>query len=71
MIMDKPIITYHVLESIDTYVKKSATYIGTYTGDKQLSVDIRIWNNYQGTIDVEDLERFNLVLYFLTAEDNV
>ena len=68
--MEKPKITYHVLETDDTYVSKNNTYIGTYTGDEPLSVNLRIWNNYRGTEDVEDLTDFNLVLRFLTEEDN-
>ena len=68
--MDKPIISYHVLDVDDTYMQQSSVYAGTYTGDEALTVSLRIWNNYQGTVDVEDLQNFNLVLRFLTEEDN-
>ena len=68
--MDKPIITYHVLNMDDTYTKQNSVYAGTYTGDEALSVNLRIWNNFRGTEDVEDLEHFNIVARFLTEEDN-
>ena len=68
--MDAPKITYHILESIDTYVQQNNAYIGTYTGNEALTVNFRIWNNFRGTEDVEDLQNFNLVLRFLTEEDN-
>ena len=68
--MDTPKITYHVLNTDDTYTKQNSVYAGTYTGDEALEVNLRIWNNFRGTEDVEDLENFNLVLKFLTVEDN-
>lgn len=68
--MDKPKITYHILDTADTYIKKNNTYIGTYTGDEPLTVSFRIWNNFRGTEAVEDLENFTLVLRFLTEEDS-
>lgn len=69
--MEKPIITYHVLNTDQTYSKQDSVYAGTYTGSEALTVNFRIWNNYKGTEDVEDLQNFNLVLHFLTEEDNV
>ncbi len=69
--MNKPIISYHVLDIDDTYIKQDNIYAGTYTGDETLEVNLRIWNNYKGIEDVEDLHNFNLVLRFLTEEDNV
>lgn len=68
--MDKPKITYHVLRTDNTYTKQSSVYAGTYTGDEALSVTFRIWNNYRGTEDVEDLGNFNIIARFLTEEDN-
>ena len=68
--MEKPIITYHILNEDDTYTKQNSVYAGTYTGDKELSVTLRIWNNFRGIEDVEDLNNFNLVCHFLTEEDN-
>ena len=67
--MDKPIITYHVLKD-DIFTKQSSYYAGTYTGDNEIVVRVRIWNNYRGTTAVEDLSDFNLSLHFLTKEDN-
>lgn len=69
--MEKPIITYHVLNTDQTYSKQDSVYAGTYTGNEALTVNFRIWNNYKGAEDVEDLQNFNLVLRFLTEEDNV
>lgn len=68
--MEKPIISYHVLDIDNNYVKRDSVYAGTYTGDDNIYVYVRIWNNFQGTEDVEDLQRFNLTLRFLTEEDN-
>ena len=68
--MEKPIITYHILNEDDTYTKQNSVYAGTYTGDEELSVTLRIWNNFRGIEDVEDLNNFNLVCHFLTEEDN-
>lgn len=68
--MEKPIITYHILNEDDTYTRQDSVYAGTYTGDENLSVTLRIWNNFRGTEDVEDLNNFNLVCHFLTEEDN-
>lgn len=68
--MEKPIISYHVLNTDDTYSKQDSVYAGTYTGDEELAVTFRIWNNFCGTEDVEDLNNFNLVCRFLTEEDN-
>lgn len=68
--MDQPRITYHILEANQTYVQKHNAYVGTYTGETPLSVTLRIWNNYRGVEDVEDLGNFNLILRFLHEEDN-
>ena len=68
--MDKPIISYHVLDVDDTYMQQSSVYAGTYTGDEALEIKFRIWNNYCGIKDVQNLEHFNLVLAFLTEEDS-
>ena len=68
--MDKPIISYHILNADNSYTKQNSVYAGTYTGDEPLEVRLRIWNNYRGIENVEDLQNFNLVLRFLTEEDN-
>ena len=70
--MDNPKITYQVLNKIDdVFYEQNETYAGTYNGKDPLSVTIRIWNNFGGTEDVEDLTNFNLTLRFLTVEDSV
>lgn len=68
--MERPIISYHVLDVDNKYVKRDSVYAGTYTGDDNIYVNVRIWNNFQGTEDVDTLYNFNLVLRFLTEEDN-
>lgn len=68
--MQKPIVSYHVLDVNNEYVKRDSVYAGTYTGDDNIYVHLRIWNNFQGTEDVDTLHNFNLVLRFLTEEDN-
>ena len=66
--MDNPKITYQVLNKIDdVFYEQNETYAGTYNGRDPLSVTIRIWNNFGGTEDVEDLTNFNLTLRFLTV----
>ena len=70
--MDNPKITYQVLNKIDdVFYEQNETYAGTYNGRDPLSVTIRIWNNFGGTEEVEDLTNFNLALRFLTVEDSV
>lgn len=70
--MDNPKITYQVLNKIDdVFYEQNETYAGTYNGKDPLSVTIRIWNNFGGAEDVEDLTNFNLTLRFLTVEDSV
>lgn len=70
--MDNPKITYQVLNKIDdVFYEQNETYAGTYNGRDPLSVTIRIWNNFGGTENVEDLTNFNLTLRFLTVEDSV
>ena len=70
--MDSPKITYQVFSKIDeVFYEQNETYAGTYNGKDPLSVKIRIWNNFAGTEDVEDLSSFNIVLKFLTLEDSV
>ena len=68
--MDNPKISYHVLNTDNTYTKQNSIYAGSYTGDEALSITFRIWNNYKGTEDIKDLENFNIVARFLTEEDN-
>jgi hypothetical protein len=68
--MDDSKITYYIKDSENQYIRQHSTYAGTYTGDKPLEVDIRIWNNYCGIEDVADFNNFNIVLSFLTVEDN-
>lgn len=68
--MDQPKITYHLLNADNTYTKQSSVYAGSYTGNEAIEVNLRIWNNYKGTEDVEDLENFGIVARFLTEEDN-
>lgn len=68
--MQKPIISYHVLDVDNKYVKRDSVYAGTYNGDDNIYVHVRIWNNFQGTEDVDTLYNFNLSLRFLTEEDN-
>jgi len=68
--MNKPNIIYQVLKTNDVYVQQDSMYVGTYTGDNPITVDLRIWNNYKGEEDIEDLKNFNIVVHFLTKEDN-
>jgi hypothetical protein len=64
-------ITYSAkLSDLNNYKDTEDIYGGTYTNGKPISIDIQIWNNKYGTVDVEDLENFVLNLYFDKYEDN-
>ena len=69
--MLEPRITYSAkIHSFENYDDVSELYGGTYTHNNPVAVDLRIWNNKYGVVDVEDLKKFNLVFYFEKYEDN-
>lgn len=68
--MDNAKITYFIKDLNKNYIQAEQAYVGTYTGEKALSFDLRIWNNYKGIDNVKDLNNFNIVLSFSCKEDS-
>ena len=67
----EPIISYSAkIHSFEGYDDTNELYGGTYTKNNPIAIDIRIWNNKYGVVDVEDLRDFSLVFYFENYEDN-
>ena len=70
--MAKPKITWQVYE--DDYREymsiKNYTDEGSYTSGEQVTKKIRVWNNYSGTTDVDDIVDCKLILAFKNYEDN-
>ena len=67
----EPRISYSAkIHSFEGYDDTNELYGGTYTKNNPIAIDIRIWNNKYGVVDVEDLRDFSLVFYFENYEDN-
>ena len=67
----EPRISYSAkIHSFEDYDDTNELYGGTYTKNNPIAIDIRIWNNKYGVVDVEDLRDFSLVFYFDNYEDN-
>lgn len=67
----EPRISYSAkIHSFEDYDDTNELYGGTYTINNPIAIDIRIWNNKYGVVDVEDLRDFSLVFYFDNYEDN-
>ena len=73
--MKNPRITWQVLDEIDYDEFEYNTY-KNYTEEDSLipgrilKKTIRVWNNYLGTEDIQDVKNATLVLGFKTYEDN-
>lgn len=73
--MKNPRITWQVLDEIDQNEFEYNTY-KNYTEEDSLipgrilKKTIRVWNNYLGTEDIQDVKNATLVLGFKTYEDN-
>lgn len=73
--MKNPRITWQVLDEIDQDEFEYNTY-KNYTEEDSLipgrilKKTIRVWNNYLGTEDIQDVKNATLVLGFKTYEDN-
>lgn len=69
--MDEPKITWYAKLSSDTdFNKTNEIYAGTYTPDNSINVNLQIWNNRWGTVDVNSLTNFLINVYFADTEDN-
>lgn len=69
--MDEPKITWYAKLSSDMeFSQTNEIYAGTYTPDNEIKVNIQIWNNRWGTVDVNSLTNFLINIYFDYIEDN-
>lgn len=68
--MDSPSITWYARQSTDAYQADSEFYAGTYTKEKNLSVDMQLWNNRWGIDDVSNIDNAVVNFYFETIEDS-
>ena len=63
--MTGPLITYSAkIHDHEKYDDTLDLFVGTYTPNTPVAVDVRIWNNRYGVFDVEDLKNFALNFYF-------
>ena len=73
--MQVPRVSWQILEDIgdknyEFNVYKNYTEEDSLTPGKTLKKSIRVWNNYLGAEDVQDIKNATLVLGFKTYEDN-
>lgn len=69
--MDEPKITWYAKLSSDVeFNQTNEIYAGTYTSDNEIKVNIQMWNNRWGTVDVNSLTNFLINIYFDYIEDN-
>ena len=68
--MQEPIITWYAKLTEDSQFRQTdEIYAGTYTPNNSIQVNLQIWNNRWGTIDVADLTDFTIHMYFNDVED--
>ena len=68
--MQEPIITWYAKLTEDSQFRQTdEIYAGTYTPNNSIQVNLQIWNNRWGTIDVADLTDFTIHMYFNEVED--
>lgn len=72
--LNKPIITWHILEELDDefiYVpKKKHEEEESYTTGDTMTIKLQVWNNKGGKEDVRDITDAKLIIYFKNFEDN-
>ncbi len=70
--MAKPKITWQVFEDdYNEYIPvRNYTEEGSYTSGQSIIKRVRVWNNYAGVQDVDDMNNCNLILAFKNFEDN-
>jgi hypothetical protein len=70
--MANPKISWQVFEDeYDEYIPvRSYTDEGSYTNGQTIHKRIRVWNNYAGIQNVNDIKDCNLILAFKNFEDN-
>jgi hypothetical protein len=75
IILNEPIISWHVLEEIDEddfeYMQcKTYNEEGSFTPGDVISKTIQVWNNYSGNNNVKDIKNGRLVIAFKNFEDS-
>ena len=72
--MNKPSISWYVLEDIDGQYefipKRSHDEDGSYSPGEIMKIKIQIWNNRSGDEDIADATNARLVTFFKNYEDN-
>lgn len=70
--MAGPKITWQVYEDdYNEYIPaRNYTEEGSYTNGQSIVRRLRVWNNYAGVKDVDDMNNCNLILSFKNFEDN-
>ena len=72
--MNKPSISWYVLEEIDGQYefipKRSHDEDGSYSPGEIMKIKIQIWNNRSGDEDIADATNARLVTFFKNYEDN-
>jgi hypothetical protein len=66
--MANPIIGWYIKES-DNYVQEDEYYLGSFTSDSEISINVQVWNNRYGSNSVDGISDARLAIYFDTVED--
>lgn len=56
--------------SDEKFALDNDVYAGTYTEGHPIIVDLQLWNNRWGTVDVDPLSDFYINIYFKNIEDS-
>lgn len=69
--MDKPKITWYAkLAKEDKFNGGDNLFVGSNTPNNDLEINVQLWNNRWGETAVEDLEDFQIVMFFADYEDS-
>ena len=60
---------YSKLSTDAKFAETEELYAGTHRPNKEIRVNIQLWNNRWGKTDVQDLTNFLIIMYFHDAED--
>lgn len=68
----KPVLTWYVKDTEDSYTSVDSWYAGSCIPNQDFILEIQIWNNRWNTLnDVENITNAKLILSFENAEDSV
>lgn len=68
--MDSPKITWYILENED-YIQDPDYYLGSYTTDSTISINVQVWNNRYGQKASQSIENARLSIYFENIENSI